>query len=81
MEKVRTPNKTMKSKFTKQPLEVLLYTLLYAAFFGSVNQPNPLGALKPKLCRTTRFHDVRAAIRLVRDGMRKPNFKEKEFYF
>ena len=61
---------------TKQPLDVLLYTLLYMAFLGSVIQPKPLGALKPKLWRITRFNDVRAAIRLVRDGMRKPNFSK-----
>jgi len=46
-----------------------------------VNQPKPLGALKPKLWRITRFNDVRAAIRLNRDGMRKPNFKKKLFDF
>ena len=57
-----------------QPVVVLLYNLLYAAFFGFVNQPHPLGALKPKLCRTIRLTDVWAAIRLVSDGMRNPNF-------
>ena len=59
---------------TKQPLLVLLYTLLYKAFLGSVIQPIPLGALKPRLCRMMRFTEVRAAIRLVIDGMRNPNF-------
>ena len=59
---------------TKQPLLVLLYTLLYIAFLGSVIQPIPLGALKPRLCRMIRFTEVRAAIRLVIDGMRNPNF-------
>ena len=34
---------------TIQPLVVLLYTRLYNAFFGFVNQPIPLGALKPRL--------------------------------
>jgi hypothetical protein len=32
------------------------------------------GAFKPRLCRMIRFTDVRAAMRLVRDGIRKPNF-------
>ena len=59
---------------TKQPLLVLLYTLLYMAFLGSVIQPIPLGALKPRLCRMMRFTEVRAAIRLLRFGMRNPNF-------
>jgi hypothetical protein len=62
------------AKLTMQPLLVLLYTLLYKAFLGSVIQPMPLGALNPKLCRMMRFTDVRAAIRLVSDGMRNPNF-------
>ena len=66
-------NKNM--KLTKQPLLVLLYTLLYKAFLGSVIQPIPLGALNPRLWRITRLTEVRAAIRLVRDGMRNPNFK------
>ena len=63
------------TKLTKQPLLVLLYTLLYKAFLGSVIQPIPLGALNPRLWRITRLTEVRAAIRLVRDGMRNPNFK------
>ena len=62
------------AKLTMQPLLVLLYTLLYNVFLGSVNQPMPLGALKPRLWRMMRFTDVRAAIRLVSDGMRNPNF-------
>ncbi|MFD0984020.1 hypothetical protein [Flavobacterium myungsuense] len=52
----------------------MLYTLLYKAFLGSVIQPIPLGALKPRLWRMMRFTEVRAAIRLVIDGMRNPNF-------
>ena len=63
-------NKTL----TRQPLLVLLYTLLYIALLGLVIQPMPLGALKPRLWRMTRFTEVRAAIRLVSDGMRNPNF-------
>ncbi len=63
-------NKTL----ARQPRLVLLYTLLYNAFLGLVTQPHPLGALTPKLWRTIRFTEVRAAIRLVSDGMRKPNF-------
>ena len=59
---------------TIQPLVVLLYTRLYNAFFGLVIQPIPLGALNPRLCRMIRLTDVRAAIRFVSDGMRKPNF-------
>ena len=62
------------TKLTKQPRLVLLYTLLYRAFLGSVIQPIPLGALNPRLWRMTRLTEVRAAIRLVRDGMRNPNF-------
>ena len=59
---------------TRHPFEVLLYTRLYAALLGLVNQPQPLGALKPRLWRMIRFTEVRAAIRLVSDGMRNPNF-------
>jgi hypothetical protein len=44
------------------------------ARLGLVIQPIPLGAFKPRLCRMMRFTDVRAAMRLVMDGMRKPNF-------
>ena len=62
------------TKLTKQPLLVLLYTLLYKAFLGSVIHPIPLGALNPRLWRMMRFTEVRAAIRLVMDGMRNPNF-------
>ncbi len=62
------------TKLTKQPLLVLLYTLLYKAFLGSVIQPIPLGALNPRLWRITRLTEVRAAIRLESDGMRNPNF-------
>ena len=58
----------------RQPLLVLLYTLLYNAFSGFVTQPHPLGALNPKLWRMIRLTDVRAAIRLVSDGVRNPNF-------
>lgn len=57
-----------------QPLVVLLYTLLYMYFFGFVNQPYPRGDLIPRLWRITLFHEVRAAIRLVNEGIRKPNF-------
>jgi len=46
----------------------------YMARLGSVIQPIPLGAFKPRLCRMMRFTEVRAAIRLMWDGMRKPNF-------
>ena len=37
------------TKLTKHPLLVLLYTLLYKAFLGSVIQPIPMGALIPSL--------------------------------
>jgi hypothetical protein len=47
---------------------------LYNAFFGLVIQPHPLGALNPRFWRTYLFRDVLAAIRLLRFGMRKPNF-------
>ena len=63
-------NKTL----TRQPLLVLLYILLYIALLGLVTQPMPLGALKPRLWRMTRLTEVRAAIRLLRFGMRNPNF-------
>jgi len=63
-------NKTL----TRQPLLVLLYTLLYMALLGLVIQPMPLGALNPRLWRMTRLTEVRAAIRLLRFGMRNPNF-------
>jgi len=39
-----------------------------------VIQPQPLGALKPNECRIYRFTDVRAAMRLVKDGFLYPNF-------
>ena len=61
-------------KLTKQPLLVLLYTLLYIDLLGLVIQPMPLGALTPKLWRMIRFTEVRAAIRLLKFGMRNPNF-------
>jgi len=59
---------------TIHPDVVLLYTRLYKAFFGLVTQPHPLGALNPRFCRTYLFRDVLAAMRLLRFGMRKPNF-------
>lgn len=61
-------------KLTMQPLLVLLYTLLYIALLGLVIQPIPLGALTPRLWRMIRLTEVRAAIRLLIDGMRNPNF-------
>lgn len=64
-----------------QPDVVLLYTRLYKAFFGLVTQPNPLGALNPIFCRTYLFKDVLAAMRLLRFGMRNPNFIKEIFYF
>jgi hypothetical protein len=36
-----------------------------------MNHPKPLGALNPKFWRITRVNDVCAAIRLVRDDLRK----------
>jgi len=59
---------------TIHPDVVLLYTLLYKAFLGLVTQPHPLGALSPRFCRTYLFTDVLAAMRLLRFGMRNPNF-------
>ncbi len=53
---------------------VRVYTLLYAARFGLVSQPQPRGALTPSLCRTNRAVEVRAAIIFLRDGVRIPNF-------
>jgi hypothetical protein len=47
---------------------------LWSARFGLVSQPQPRGALKPSEWRTNRFTDVRAAMRFLSDGMRKPNF-------
>jgi hypothetical protein len=44
------------------------------AFLGLVIQPIPRGALKPRLCAMIRLTDVRAAIRLLIEGMRNPNF-------
>lgn len=61
-------------KVTIQPRLVRLYTRLYVALLGFVIQPQPLGALRPRLCRMMRFTEVRAAMRLLRDGLRKPNF-------
>jgi hypothetical protein len=56
-----------RAKTTRQPL---LYIRLYAALLGFVNYPNPHGALKPSLCRTTRFQDVQATIFFLIDGFR-----------
>ena len=49
-------------------------TRLYAVRFGLVNQPQPRGAFKPRLCRANRAGDVRAAIIFLREGVRRPNF-------
>ncbi len=57
------------------PFVVLLYTWLYAAFFGFVSHPQPRGALKPSWWRTTRLSDVRAARRFLSEGVLYPNFK------
>lgn len=56
------------------PLDVRLYTRLYAARLGFVSQPNPRGAFRPKRWRSIRLTDVLAAIRLLMDGIRIPNF-------
>lgn len=66
-------NKKM-NNVTIHPLDVLLYTLLYAAFFGFVNHPYPFGALTPKLCLTILFTEVRADILLLNDGVLNPYF-------
>ena len=57
-----------------QPTDVLLYILLYAAFFGLVNHPQPLGAFNPSSFLTIRFQEVLAAIRFLIDGILKPIF-------
>jgi len=46
---------------------------LYAAFLGLVSQPQPFGAFSPKEFLTARFIEVRAAIRLVMEGVLNPN--------
>lgn len=51
---------------------VLLYILLYKAFFGFVINPRPLGALI--LLLMTRFKDSRDDILLLKDGVLIPNF-------
>ena len=56
--------------------DVLLYTRLYSARLGLVINPIPLGAFKPRLCRTSLFHDVLAANLLFNDGILIPNFIE-----
>lgn len=60
---------TTRIMLSKHPLVVRLYTRLYAARFGFVSHPHPLGAWKPSECRKTRFSEVRAAIRFVSDGL------------
>jgi hypothetical protein len=62
------------SNTSMQPFEVLLYTRLYAAFLGLVSQPAPRGAFKPIEWRTNLFTEVRAAMRFLILGTRKPNF-------
>ena len=59
--------------------EVRLYTLLYAAFFGLVSQPQPLGARSPSAFLIIRLGDVRAAIILDNEGFRILNFMEQIF--
>ena len=44
------------------------------ARLGLVKNPQPRGALIPRECRTYRFHEVRAATRFFKEGIRKPNF-------
>src|ERR1035437_8131799 len=65
------------SRSTAQPVVVRLYTRLYAAFRGFVSQPHPRGAFSPRRCRTIRLSDVRAAMRLVSEGIRNPNFMSR----
>ena len=75
MNKKKHPNTPSKIIIvTIHPDVVLLYTRLYKAFLGLVTQPQPFGALNPRFCRTYLFRDVLAAMRLLRFGMRKPNF-------
>ena len=59
----------MQISVSMHPRAVRLYTQLYAARFGLVIHPQPLGAFNPRLCRMMRFTEVRAAIRLLRIGM------------
>ena len=59
---------------TRQPADVLLYILLYAAFLGSVSQPQPLGAFHPMECRRYRLTEVLAASLLLKEGFLYPNF-------
>src|SRR5260370_11694355 len=60
---------------TLQKLKVVrLYTRLYAARLGLVIHPQPRGALRPRLCRTARLIEVRAARLLRRLGFLIPNF-------
>ncbi len=47
---------------------------LYAAFFGLVNHPIPLGALIPMECLMNLFTDVLAAMRFLSEGFLNPNF-------
>ncbi len=49
-------------------------------FLGFVIHPIPLGALNPRLWRTTLLKEVRAAILFEIDGMRKPNFIYTSFF-
>src|ERR1051326_7215590 len=54
---------------------------LYTARRGLVNQPHPRGAFNPKLCRMMRFQEVRAAMRFLIDGRRKPNLTAPPEYW
>src|SRR5690348_6827292 len=45
---------------------------LRAALAGSVAQPAPRGAFRPSSCLIALTGDVRAAMRLLSDGVRKP---------
>ena len=77
---IKQPKTPKNSKIdTIHPDVVLLYTRLYNAFLGLVTHPHPLGALNPRFCRTYLFRDVLAAMRLLRFGMRNPNFIQKYY--
>jgi len=47
--------------------------LLYMNFLELVMNPKPRGAFKPKDCLTIRFHEVRAAILFLNEGLLNPN--------
>jgi len=59
---------------SKKDMEVLLYILLYTAFFGERNIPSHLGIFTPREWAIYLFGDILAEIIFFSEGFRIPNF-------